>query len=113
MTDPSNDLLTPEDFAKTYRRRVYRGLAIMWGLNLVHLGLAFIISRPAFAHIGLDQLAISLIVGYPLIALFYGAILLVAYRDYEGVFKGLLIATFVTSLLSCGCWVYALNRINL
>ena len=81
----------------------------MWGINLLHLGLAFFFSRP---FLGFEQLALALFVGYPLIALFYGAILLVAYRDHEGVFKGLLIATFVTALLSCTCWAYALTHIG-
>src|SRR5690242_20497420 len=102
MADPSNLPLTRDDFAKNYRRRVYRGLAIMWGINLVHLASGVLLSSKI--SFGSANLGFLFIVGYPLIALFYGGILLVAYRDHEGVFKGLLIATFVTLLLSCSCW---------
>ena len=118
MTDPSNEPLPPDDFAKTYRHRVFRGMAIMWGINLLHLASAFVFSRHVFfgsssgPDSGLGQIGIWLIFGYPLIALFYGAMLLAAYREREGIFKGLLIATFVTALLSCTCWAYALTHIG-
>ena len=100
MTDTTNlDPLQP-----SRRKLIYRGMGILWGVNLLHLVIGLAGLKLAAASIGL-----TLIIFYPLVALVYGAIMLIAFREQEGVFKGMVIAYCVTILLSCTCWMVVAN----
>lgn len=91
--------MTPEE-----RRELWRGLFIMWGLNLAHLAAGLLLLKFSSGA--------GLIVGYPAIALVYGSMVLLILRDSRLKLRGAIIALSVTFLLSCSCWYYVLNNMK-
>ena len=86
------------------KRELWRGLFIMWGLNLAHLAAGLLLLKFSGSA--------GLIVGYPAIAAVYGIVLLLVFRDSRPQFRGALIGLSLTMLLSCGCWAYVVNNLG-